>query len=140
MDNQVIRGDTKRWSIALVKADGSALDLTGHTVWFTAKTVISNDPTDSDAIIQHKIVIDGSGDVVSSDGFEVGGIHPVTEAIATTVEEGVLTQTLSPADSTLIAKGNYVYDLQVKTPTGDVYTPILAQTLTVIDDVTRSDS
>lgn len=138
MPDQAVRGDTKKWSIAFQDAQGAALDLSGCTVWFTAKTVISNDLTDADAIIQHTITIDGTGAVVSADGFEIGGIHPVTQAVATTAAEGVLTQILSPADSTLISAGTYIYDIQIETASGEVYTPILGQTITFVEDVTRT--
>lgn len=137
MPTPAIRGDTKKWSLALVDDVGDPLDLSGCTVWFTAKTAISNVLDDADAVIQHKIVFDGSGNVTESDGFVLGGRHPVTQAVATTAAEGVLTQTLSPADSTLIAAGTYIYDLQVRMANGDIYTPVLAQTLTVVEDITR---
>lgn len=136
--NEVIRGDTKKWSIALVDDQGAAFDLTGCTVWFTAKTAISNVADDADAVISHKIVIDGSGVATSADGFAIGGIHPTTGNPASGAASGVLTQTLSAADSTALSAGTYVYDLQVKDSNGEVYTPILGMSLTVIEDVTRS--
>lgn len=138
MPDQAIRGDTKKWSIAFEDAQGNPLDLSGCTVWFTAKQMISNDLSDADAIIQHMISVDETGGAVTADGFEIGGVHPVTQAVATTAAEGVLTQVLSPADSTLIAAGTYVYDVQIETASGEVYTPILGQSITFVEDVTRS--
>lgn len=136
--NQVTRGDTKKWSIAVVDDNGNPFDLSGCTVWFTAKSAISNQLDDSDAVISHKLVVDGSGNPTLSNGFTIGGIHPVTGSPASGAASGVLTHTLSAADSTLLAPGSYIYDLQVKTADGEVYTPILGQTLTVVEDVTRS--
>lgn len=140
-DNEVIRGDTKKWSIALVDAAGDPLDLAGCTIWFTLKPASNNladDEDDSDAILQHKIVILGDGEVASSEGFSVGGVHPVTGTIVTGADSGVLTQVLSAEDSTQFGPGAYVYDLQVKLANGEVYTPINGIPFTVKSDVTRS--
>ena len=138
MPDQAVRGDTKKWSIAFEDAAGAPLDLSGCTVWFTAKPSISNVIDDADATIQHKIVIDGAGEITESDGFVIGGIHPVSEEVKTLATEGVLTQILSPADSTLISAGSYIYDVQIKIANGEVYTPILGQMITFVEDVTRS--
>jgi hypothetical protein len=137
MPTPIIRGDTKKWALAFVDDIGDPLDLSGCTVWFTAKVTISNDMLDEDAIIQHKIEINGSGGVVETDGFLIGGKHPVTGVPATTAAEGVLTQVLSAAESTLLASGEYIYDIQIRTPLGEVYTPVLGQTVSVVEDITR---
>lgn len=139
-DNEAIRGDTKKWSIAIVDQFGDPFDLTDCTVWFTAKTAVSNDLTDTDAIIQHKIVIDNAGAVTSADGFELGGIHPTTGQVVAGAANGVLTQVLADSESTTLTPGSYVYDLQILTADGETYTPINGLRLTILEDVTRSAS
>jgi hypothetical protein len=36
------RGDTPQWALAVVDADGAPFDLTGYTLYFTAKVALSD--------------------------------------------------------------------------------------------------
>jgi len=138
-DNVVIRGDTKRWYLSITDGAGAPLNLTGCTVWFTAKPSVDADVTDALAVIKHYIVVSGAGAVTASDGFVLGGINYnlVPPATVTGAASGVLTQTLTAAQSTALALGSYVYDVQIKDAAGDVSTPINGLTLTIVADVTR---
>lgn len=142
-DTTLIRGDSARWYISITDANGAPVNLTGYTVWFTAKPAAAaaagSDADDSTAVITHSIAINGAGAVTSSDGFAVGGIdyNQIPPAVVSGVASGVLTQTLSAADATLLAVGSYVYDLQVKDASGFVTTPINGLSHSVIADVTR---
>ena len=138
-DSTVIRGDTKRWYLSLTDGNGAPLNLTGCTVWFTAKSAADEDATDAAAVITHYVVVSGAGAVTASNGFALGGKdhNQAPPATVTGAASGVLTQTLTAAQSTALALGSYVYDVQVRDAAGDVSTPINGLTLTVVADVTR---
>lgn len=112
------RGDTKEFTATCTKeSDGSATDLTGCTLWFTAKYSTSDaDP----GVFQKK----------------TGGLG-ITVAAPTT---GVCLITISPADTSGIpGEGWLEYDLQVKDTLGKPQTFVRGR-LHVIDDVTISTS
>jgi hypothetical protein len=132
----IIRGDDEKWFVRLFDADGVPFDLTGCTVWITGKTAKSNDADDADALYTHTIVIDGAGAVTSSDGISLGGTDPDTGTAYTLATEGALTQHLADTESTLLAAGTIVYDVQLKDAAGEIHT-ILQDSDTVVEDVTR---
>ena len=122
----VVRGDTSLWRIPIVNAETmEPHDLTGCTVWVTVKA--NEDDPDNEAIYQHYMNIDGSGTVAESKGMtlDVGG-----------AEAGIAVQELTQAESALLTPGNYVYDVQVMTGDGRIFTPINGETETIVGDIT----
>jgi hypothetical protein len=112
-DITLIRGDTSSIDFEFTSS-GSAIDLTGATVFFTAKPDLTNDTTDSTAVI--------SVEVTSHTDPENGQtIIPLTD------------------DDTDVTPGIYLYDIQLKRADGTI-TSIPARKLEVVADVTRRES
>lgn len=107
----IIRGDTTNITLTLTDQDGDPIDLTGATVFFTAKPDFDNDVTDADAVITKE---------VSSHTDPTNGIT-------------VIPLTASDTD---ITPGIYHYDVQVKDTGGSIFS-LPARQLKVIEDVTR---
>ena len=103
-DLNILRGDSYSISVNM------GMDLTGTTVFFTAKPALTDDATDTTAVI--------SVEVTSHDD----------------AANGVTTIALSPTD-TNVAPGEYYYDIQVKN--GSDITSIAPRKLKVFADVTR---
>jgi hypothetical protein len=138
MSDTVTRGDTAHWKCKLVdRVTGDPIDLSGYSLWLTAKSAPSNDMDDSDAVIIHYIEVSAGGAVTDSNGFVLGGIDPETGLTVAGAASGVLTETLTDEESTLLALGTYLYDVQVMTPTGEVYTPVNGQPIAIVTDITR---
>ncbi len=112
-DINIIRGDTS--SIAFEFSEsGVATDLTGATVFFTAKPALTNDTTDSTAVISVEVTS-------HSDPTAGKTIIPLTD------------------DDTDVTPGIYWYDIQVKKADGTI-TSIPARKLEIFADVTRRES
>lgn len=105
----IIRGDD-----ASIGFTFSGIDLTGATVFFTAKPTISNSADDSDAVI--------SVEVSSHDD----------------PENGVTTIPLTASD-TNITPGEYFYDIQIKLADGTI-TSIPVRKMEIFGDITRRTS
>lgn len=109
----------KRADLFLIRSDSVTLpftvdmDLTGATVFFTAKPTISNAVDDSDSVISVEVT-DHS--------------NP---------EGGVTSIPLSSSD-TNVAPGEYYYDIQIKK--GSEVTSIPVRKLIVYGDITRRTS
>lgn len=109
-DISLIRGDSS--SIAFTLTDsGSPVDLTGSTVFFTAKAALSNDVSDNTAVITVEVTD-----------------HSDPTAGTTEIP-------LSSTD-TDVPPGEYFYDVQVKRE-DDTIVSIPARKLEVVADVTR---
>lgn len=104
------RGDT-----AVINLTISDTDLTGGAVFFTAKSEIDNDATDSTAVITKK---------VTSHSNPTAGVTAIT---------------LSSSDTNTVAPGTYQYDIQVVLASG-VVTTVQVGKLEVKGDVTRRTS
>lgn len=109
-DLTIIRGDTEDIGFEL-KNDGVAVDLTGSSVYFTAKPALTADNDDNTAVIQVEVIS-----------------H-------TDPTNGITVIPLTPSD-TDVTPGTYYYDIQIKSATG-VITSIKHRQLEVIADVTR---
>lgn len=109
-DITLIRGDNSSIGFELTQ-DSTAVDLTGATVFFTAKPTLANESDDASAVI-HVEVTD----------------H-------TDPTNGKTSIPLSASD-TNITPGTYYYDVQVKTAAGNIIS-IPARRLEVVADVTR---
>lgn len=107
-DIELIRGDS-----ATIDFNLAGTDLTGATVFFTAKPTISNGADDSDAVISVE----------------------VTDH--TDPENGTTVIPLSSTD-TNVTPGTYYYDIQVKNGTNITSIPV--RKLIVYGDVTRRTS
>jgi hypothetical protein len=111
---KMFRGDTRRYAIAVTR-NGSAEDLTGAQLWFTARP--ANDSTDRYAIAK-----------------TIG-----TGLTVTNPTGGLVTLQIDPADTaalSLVAPMTFVYDVQLKTVGNDVET-IDSGTLIINPDVTK---
>lgn len=99
---QVVQGNTVRLDVAVTVDGGTAADLTGCTLWFTLKEKRSD--TDANAVFQKKT---GGGGIVVLDA--AGGLARIT---------------LSPDDTAVLVPSKaYFFDVKLRTPTGDLYTP-----------------
>jgi hypothetical protein len=113
LDNElkIIKGTTFAFDIELTDENNLPVDLTGATIYFTAKENISDD--DDDAVIKKDIT-----DIT----------NPTT---------GKATITLTAAD-TNITVGQYVYDIVIKNSVNEIYvvTPE-GCLLTIVSKVTQ---
>jgi hypothetical protein len=105
------RGDTVKLNITVTRG-GSAVDLTGASIWFTVKNAV----TDADPGVFQKTV--GSGIVVTN---AAAGQAQITIANADT--------------SAIVGSRTLLYDIQVKEAGGDI-TTVANGTITVSPDVT----
>lgn len=114
---KIYRGDTIVIEFAIAQ-DGVATNLTGYSIWFTAKKQLSDNDT-SPSSIQKTI---GSG-------------ITVLDAAA-----GHIRVTILPADTaTLSAATTYFCDLQIKSA-GGVITTVADGTIAIVLDVTQAVS
>ena len=107
---QIYRGDDKTWEIQFKDCEGTPIDITGWTVYFTAKEKKAD--IDADAkiikeITSHSDPVDGKTLII-----------------------------LVPADTTDL-KGNFYYGIRVKKDTGERVT-VLTGTLEVLKNVRKT--
>jgi hypothetical protein len=116
MDIEARRGDTETYDLAITDRAGDPVNLTGSTVWFTAKRHTSD--ADDDAIIT----------ATQGDGLEI-----------TNAAQGELTLTLQPDDTSGLEDRlvRLEYDVQLKDGTGRITTPLTGK-LYVHPDVRRA--
>jgi hypothetical protein len=107
---QHTRGDTFVRNLT-IKEDGTPIDITGYTVVMTIKTGYEVD--DDDATLQKE---------VTSHTDPTNGITDIV---------------ITPDEWEDIVAGEYVYDIQITTTTGAVYTPMSGVFL-LTDDVTKA--
>jgi hypothetical protein len=110
------RGDTKVFDYAVVDEDDVAVDLTGATVWFTAKT----SPLLADSAATIAITSVG-GDITKTAG--TGGTGVITIPAAST--------------SALTVATLLYYDLQVKDTVGRIFTADEGELMVTLD-ITRA--
>lgn len=100
---EIFQGTTVKLDVAITVDGETAADLTGCKLWFTAKERRSDD--DADAILQKTSDIGGGITILDAPG-------------------GLARIALTPAESALFSSARlYFYDVQIKTPTGDIYRP-----------------
>jgi hypothetical protein len=109
-DISLIRGDSSSIGFEITE-DNTPVDLTGSTVFFTVKPALTDDVTDTTAVI----------------AIEVTNHTDPTN--------GKTSIPLAPTDTNVVP-GDYYYDIQIKHQNGTV-TSIPARRLTVSADVTR---
>ena len=108
----IFRGDTINIDLTIYDSDGSALDITGYTFFFTAKT--NKGDLDDGALIKE--------DVTNH----------------TDPTNGKTRITLSKED-TAVSIGNHYYDIQMKDTSGNI-TTITADRFNVVQDITLRES
>ncbi len=133
----IIRGDAKRWYMTFTDGVLGPLDLSGCTIFWTLKQVVSNDLTDADALIKHYIVISSAGAVTSSLGFTLGGVSQLTQLTVSTAQAGTVTHKIPASASTGLAPGGALFDVQIIDVNGDPTTFFVAEPFTIIADITR---
>jgi len=95
-DIEIKRGNTLPITVTITDANGAAVDLTGATVYFTAKAAESDtDATDNNATIKKDVT------------------DHVDETGAASAEDGITTIVLD-ADDTTVTPKTYFYDITVK--------------------------
>jgi hypothetical protein len=105
----ITRGDTKIYTLRFVNKNNQPIDITGWKIYFTVKSDLCK--PDDDAVIKKDIVVH---------------TNPLN---------GETQISLSSTD-TSVDPGNYLYDIQIKTATDEVYT-ICQNGLTIAQDVTQ---
>jgi len=104
------RGDSREYTLSFVDKNGTAIDITGWKVYFTLKRSIGQNDgsaTLKKDIVNHESSIKGKTKIV-----------------------------LTSSDTDDLKPDNYVYDIQVKKPNGDVITVVMGS-ITIEADVTR---
>ena len=106
----LFRGDSREYALTFTDKEGAAIDISGWKVYFTLK----KNP-----------LINDDGALLKKD---------TTDHEAPT--EGKTKIVLAPSDTDDLKPGDYVYDIQIKKPSGDVIT-VVKGTLKIEADVTR---
>ncbi len=109
----ITRGDTPSWTIELFDENGGPYSLNGCTVTVTCKRRASL--PDSEALFQHFIIVNALGLVADSSGMELGPGGAVS---------GVIFESITSIESTAFVPGTYKSDLEVRTSSGKVHTPL----------------
>lgn len=110
--NDFYRGDTREYTLTFVNGDGSAIDITGWTIFFTMKEKESDD--DDDAKIKKDI---------TSHSNPTGGITSFT---------------LEAGDTDDLEGRKYYYDIQAKKANGDIVTVTKGRVRVLIDVTIRT--
>lgn len=106
----LIRGDTYKVRLTFYQ-NNENYDLYGHKVYLTVKTAPGQ--TDDEAVIKKD--------------------YQISE------HTNYLDITLSPQDTDLLTAPKYVFDIQIKTPEADIYTPVIGN-INITYDITRRSS
>jgi hypothetical protein len=105
------RGDTKPYTIYFEDEDGMDINITGWTIFFTAK--INIDDSDDDAKIKKTII------------SHTDPINGETQILLTSTDTADV--------------GNYVYDIQYKDTAGNIRT-VMEGMLVIAQDITQRTS
>lgn len=106
----LFRGDSREYALSFTDKEGAAIDITGWKVYFTLK---KNPLTNDDNAGVKKDITD----------------HEAPQ-------EGKTKIVLAPSDTDHLNPGDYVFDIQIKKPSGDVIT-VVKGSLKIEADVTR---
>lgn len=108
---KLTRGDSRTINVPYLSSSGTALDLTGATVFFTVNA--DQNPTDDSGAVVSKTITSFSSPSL-----------------------GIATISLTNADTQNITPGEYYYDVQVKDAAGNV-TSSKKDKFIITGDVTR---
>lgn len=111
-NKEIVKGDTVELKVTLTDSDGNAIDITGYTVYFTAKKNYSD--SDSEAVITKE---------VTSHSDPSNGITKIT-----------LDSTETDVDARY-----YYYDIQSKDAAGNIQTPITGKFIVNPQSTERTD-
>jgi hypothetical protein len=113
-DIEMYRGDDKAITLTFKDSAGSAVNITGYSIFFTVKNKLSynDDPDDSDAIISS---------IVTSHTYATSGTSVLT---------------ISNSQTSSVTPGKYIYDIQLKDGGGNILT-VVAGAFILDADVTR---
>ena len=108
----LVRGDD--WTLKLVlTSEGSVLDITGYTFWFTLK--------------------------LDLDDADPGALQVTASPVSPDAEAGILYITAPNASTGALAPAIYNYDIQQVDGSGNVTTLLIGK-VKVVKDITRSTS
>lgn len=110
----MFRGDSKTWDLTFTDSNSSSINITGYTIYFTIKNknTYYNASDDADALVS------------------------VNVTSHTDATSGLSAVALTPSNTSTIAPGTYVYDMQLKDAAGNIMTFINGEIL-INADVTR---
>ena len=113
----VIRNDSLTVTATITDSTGLAVNINGYTAYLTVKTALNtgSDTNDDPGLIQVKIA-----------------------SVSDPTGAGIVTFSLTPTNTNVLP-GNYVYDVQVISPGGAIYSSV-EDNFIIIADVTRSIS
>jgi len=115
------RGDSLSRIITIEYSDGTAFNLTGYTAFFTIKNLDDKSLDDSSAIFTKSWVV----------------VSFVDQKTGTTITPANGKTLLTATASEMSIQPNiYKYDIQIKSPAGDITTVIIGQ-FEIIDDTTK---
>jgi hypothetical protein len=112
---EIVRGDTASFTLK-IRRGRTVEDLTGADLFFTMKEEVSD--------------VDASAVLVKDTDLE-GGI-----VIGSPSTAGQAKLFFYPSDTSSLEPQEYVFDIQLKTTTGNIYT-VATGTITIAADVTR---
>ena len=107
----IIKRDSYSFPIIFKDANCAVMDITGYTLFFTVKTLANLDNADTSALIQKSI----------------------TSHTDPTHGESLITLTSTDTDQTA---GTYYYDIQIKSPSGNISSCVKGEFI-IEQDVTK---
>lgn len=115
---EIFRGDTVNIDLTITDKNGTAIDITGYKLFFTAKT--NNDDSDDNALIKKDVTthLDPDGD----DGTSTGQSRITLSSTQTAVDVGV-----------------FYYDVQMKDTSGNITTITVDRFRVKQEITTRTD-
>ena len=111
-DLRIYRGDDKTYNLTFTNSSGTAIDITGYTIFFTVKNYSGD--SDDDAVIKKDI---------TSHSDPTAGKTEIT---------------LSSTDTAQAIK-KYCYDIQMKDGSGNI-TTVVEAFLFIVQDITLRES
>ena len=110
---KMFKGDHKTFELQVKDQDGNPIDLSGATIRMTVK----KHATDETAVISK----------TSNNASEISITDPAN---------GIAEIYLVPSDTRNLDAGKYIFDIEITTAAGKVYTVLLAN-LTLVEDVSK---
>lgn len=108
----MVRNDDRTFTLTFTDENGTAIDITGYTVFFTVKSAKSD--------------LDAAAKIAK------------TWSAHSDPTNGITTFALEPADTTSLS-GMYYFDIQMKDVSSKIYTPMIGY-FNVVEDVTLRTS
>lgn len=131
-DKNLVRGDSRRYRITVrekttgANPDPARIDLTGSSLKFTMK----REP-------EQRVLQPTAAPVVVKDSDDLTQIEISDQTLAATLGQAVIK--LRPDDTRFLDPGSYVYDVQMTTAAGDVYTVARGRIFLLADATSAED-